>query len=70
MQDAPVRPDENRAGGRMTAELLTGGEVGSGIQEFEGDGQAGLLLGVLLKVGVQRGADVVCRDGHGDHLLK
>ncbi len=70
VQDAPVGIGEDRAGGHVAAELLAGGEVSSGVEEVENGGEVGFVLGVGVEVGGEGGADVVCRDGQVDHLLK
>ncbi|MFC4463750.1 hypothetical protein ACFPH6_03985 [Streptomyces xiangluensis] len=65
-----VRADEDRSGGDVSRQGRAAGEVVAVVQEAEDDAELGLGLGVLVEVVGQGGADVGCRDGHGDHLLK
>jgi hypothetical protein len=70
VQDAPVGADEDRTGGGVAGQCLAAGEVVAVLQQSENDGEFTLVLGVLIEVGGDGGADVVSCDGHGDHLLK
>ncbi|MEU9523235.1 hypothetical protein [Streptomyces sp. NPDC048224] len=54
----------------MAGQRLAAGEVVAVVDQAKDDVELALVLGVLIQVGGDGGADVVCRDGHDDHLLK
>jgi hypothetical protein len=70
VQDPPIRVGEDGGHGGVPAELVPGGEVGPGAEEFEYRSELRLLLGVLAQIVVERAADVLCRHSHNDHLSK
>lgn len=70
VQDAPIGAYEDRTGGGVAGQCLAAGEVVAILQQPEDGDEFTLVLGLLIEVGGDGGADVVDCDGHGDHLLK
>ncbi|MEV2250719.1 hypothetical protein AB0I94_09095 [Streptomyces sp. NPDC050147] len=62
--------DEDRAGGGVAGQGGAVGEVVAVVEETAYGVEFAFVLGVLVEAGGDGGADVVCCDGHGDHLLK
>ncbi|MFD5135669.1 hypothetical protein ACFWMX_05405 [Streptomyces sp. NPDC058378] len=70
VQDTAVAADEDRASGDVSRQGFAAGEVVAVVEEGLDDVDLALVLGVLVQVRGDGGADVLGRDGHGDHLLK